>query len=188
MKAEKKAQVREAVGIFTDEEHLRAAIDELQQSHFPRHAISVVSNEAEMRWKQGKAVINPYQNQDNANVPRGVPIMPEERSLLRAVLIGGSALAGMALIGMPMMQAEGVTQENILPFAAIGGLIGLAVGFGLTVLQRKWEHAWMHRRMRKGGLLLWVNTSTPAQERTARRIFSKHGAQDVHVHDVVLSA
>lgn len=181
MEQEKQVNLRETVGIFPDEGHMYAAIDELQQRHFPRQDISVQSNKS-------NNMKDLYRMGVEVGDMRGVPIMPEERSLLYAALIGGGVFAGTLLLGIPLMQADGPTQANILPYFVIGGAAGLVLGFALVAVVQQIERAWRKQQLRNGGFLLWVNTDTRAKERLACRIFSRHGGRNVHVQDMTLTA
>jgi hypothetical protein len=61
-----------------------------------------------------------------------------------------------------------------------GGLIG-------TALAQFLEHrhaSQLQAQLDRGGLLLWVRTPAPEDERRAVDILRAHGADDVHVHDL----
>jgi len=40
----------------------------------------------------------------------------------------------------------------------------------------------VHEQIKEGGLVLWVKTFKPEQEKQAKEIMKDHGAQDVHFH------
>ena len=175
--------VREAVGVFPDDEHLRAAIDELEMAEFSRHDISVLGTKGEMERIYNKPYRNPVSLEDDARAPRGVYIMPEEQSLAEAALVGAGIIFTIVLIA-PFMGATGNLGGNML------GLIGLAaagglVGYGLALWLRRSRMRRYKEQVRRGGLLLWVNTPTSEMEQKAQEILARHGAHNVHVNEVM---
>ena len=175
--------MREAVGVFPDDEHLMAAIDDLEMAEFHREDISVLGSEQEMRNVYNRPDRNPYDMEDDPRAPRGIFVMPEEQSLAEASLVGGGVLLAVFLVG-PMMGANLALAANVFMLifiAAIGGLIG----YGAALMLR---HARLKRskgQQRRGGLLLWVSTPTHEREEKAQAILMRHGARDVHVNEVV---
>lgn len=174
--------VREAVGVFADDEHLQAAIDELEMEEFARQDISVLGSKMEMERTYDKANRNPYNLEDDPRAPRGVHVMPEEQSLAEASLVGAGIIFTVVFFG-PVMGANGALSAGmgvLLLLAAIGGV----VGYGLARALRSYRQRHYKKQLRKGGLLLWVNTPTRAMERKAQQILAKHGARDVHINEV----
>jgi len=174
--------VREAVGVFADDEHLQAAIDELEMEEFARQDISVLGSKMEMERTYDKANRNPYNLEDDPRAPRGVHVMPEEQSLAEASLVGAGIIFTVVFFG-PVMGANGALSAGmgvLLLLAAIGGV----VGYGLARALRSYRQRHYKKQLRKGGLLLWVNTPTRALERKAQQILAKHGARDVHINEV----
>lgn len=166
---EKQTVVREAMGVFPNDDALMAAIDELEQKHFARQDISVVTNEADMR------------------APRGsIHVMPEEQSLAQAAFVGIGALIGV-VIAMYISIEAGVRNENVAAMFMTGTIIGGLIGLGAAIVQTFIRRRNIQRQMRRGGLLLWVSTPTRERERVASNILSRNGARDVRIQQVVLS-
>lgn len=179
---ENQVNVREAVGVFDDDEHLLAAIDDLEVAQFQRKDFSVLGNEMDMRRTYGVPHRNPYNIEDDAEAPRGVYVMPEERSLAEASLVGGGIIFSVVLFG-PFLGADMAmpgTALVLLTLAIMGGVVGWMAVLGLRHLRQRRTKG----QLRKGGMLLWVNTPTPEHERTARDILERNGAHDVHINVV----
>lgn len=175
--------VREAVGVFPDDEHLQAAIDELEMAQFPRHDISVLGSKGEMEDTYNKPYRDPHNIKDDARAPRGVHVMPEERSLAEAALVGGGIIVTVVVLTPVLGAAGGPMLSNILLLLALAAVGGL-VGFGLAMLLRRTRANRHKKQIRKGGLLLWVGAPTREMEIKAQSILAKHGARDVHVHEI----
>ena len=47
---------------------------------------------------------------------------------------------------------------------------------------------WLQEQLDRGGILLWVRTDTPEDERKALRILTQHSAHDIHIHEVPVAA
>lgn len=182
---EKQSVVRETVGIFPDDSTLMAAIDELEQQHFARQDISVVTNAAEVQKAYQSAFKRPSNLVGDARAPRSFLVMPEEQSLAQAVFVGAGALFGV-VCAMSIVISAGIHYENVTALfmvgTILGGLVGLAAAIAQTTIRRK--H--LQRQMNNGGLLLWVNTPTRERERVASGILSRNGARDVRIQQVVL--
>lgn len=174
--------VREAVGVFADDEHLQAAIDELELEEFARQDISVLGSKMEMERTYDKANRNPYNLEDDPRAPRGVHVMPEEQSLAEASLIGAGIIFTVMFLG-PVMGASGSLSTGLVVMVLLAGVGGI-VGYGLARALRSYRQRHYKQQLRKGGLLLWVNTPTRALERKAQQILAKHGARDVHINEI----
>lgn len=174
--------VREAVGIFPDDTHLRAAIDELELEEFARQDISVLGAQ-DVLSRESATLRNPQQMESDPHTPRGVFVMPEEQSLAEACLVGAGVILTVFFVG-PAMGRDLAMAGNVallLVLALIGAAVGYAAARGLRYLrQRRTEE-----QQRRGGLLLWVNTPTRQLERKACAILARHGAHDVHINEVV---
>jgi positive regulator of sigma E activity len=167
--------LREAVGVFPDDEHLLAAIDDLEMAEFSREDISVLGNKTDAP--------SAYHMEDDPNVPRGVYVTPEEHSLAEASMVGGGILLAVFLVG-PMMGPDLMVATNVfmlMVIAAIGGILGYVA----ARIYRNYRQNHSRSQRRQGGLLLWVNTPTHEREEKAQHILSRHGARDVHVNEVV---
>ncbi|MCH2546484.1 MAG: hypothetical protein MK052_02585 [Alphaproteobacteria bacterium] len=174
--------MREAVGVFPDDKHLLAAIDELELAEFGRHDISVLGNENEMQDVYNRPSRNPYAMENDPSAPRGVFVTPEEKSLADASLVGGGIILAVFLAA-PIIGSElpmGMNIAIMLGMALVGGVIG----YGVSRILHNHRNSHDRDQERKGGVLLWVSTPTQERETKARDILKRHGARDVHVNQV----
>lgn len=174
------ALIREGVGIFDNLEQLDAAIFELEKASFDRNEISVLGTKDEVEQTFGR-LATPYELADHPDAPRRVFIMPEEKGLGVAVLIGGGAYAG-AASGLLL---SALTHDFPYTLTAIvGAVAGAALG-GLVanMIHRKFK-ADMDQQLRQGGVVLWVRIFDPSRWERARSIMRRHGGQFVHLHHI----
>lgn len=175
-------KMREAVGVFDDDEHLLAAIDDLEMAQFERRDFSVLGTEGDMQRAYGVPHRNPYNIGDDPEAPRGVMVTPEERSLAEASLVGGGIILAVFLFG-PLMGPDLDMPGTVFMLVLLAVLGGVA-GWGGVLLLRRLRQRRTDGQMRKGGLLLWVNTPTAEHEDAARNILLRNGAHDVHINVV----
>lgn len=174
--------VREAVGVFPDDAHLQAAIDELEMAEFARQDISVLGSKEEMQRIYHKPYRNATDLEDDPRAPRGVHVMPEEQSLAEAALVGAGIIFTVVFLG-PVFGAAGALGGGLIVLVLLAALGG-GIGYGLARALRSYRARRYKEQIRKGGLLLWVSTPSRALERKAQAILAKHGAKDVHINEV----
>jgi len=172
--------IREAVGLFADQDALQGAIDELLSSGFDRAELSLLASEHVVEDKLGYA-IGRSELEDDPEAPRSVYVSPDaigtaEGSLIGLLFyIGGVAAAGaIALAGGPL--------TLIVLGAGSAGLAGGLIGAELGKVLGERQAAAIHEHLQRGGLLLWVRTWDAADEQRAAAILRKHSGRDVHVH------
>ncbi|MCK6418294.1 MAG: hypothetical protein L6Q57_05065 [Alphaproteobacteria bacterium] len=170
---------REAVGIFDSQSHRDAAIAELEITAFPRHDISVLGSESELRRRYGTGGVPLHRLEDNAQAPRAVSIRPEEKIIARGFVIGICAYVGGCIVAIA---AQTLNPLSLLAAIAAGSLAGAALGGLIAYLFGHYLQKQISRQIQKGGLLLWVRTGDAEKEKIAMKILRKHGARDVHVH------
>lgn len=176
--------VREGVGIFDDQAQLDAAVSELEMAAFTRHEISVLDTPHAIEEKIGVTLSDPYKLAENPNVPRSVYVLPEERALGVAVLIGGGAYAGAATA----LLFSGLTGMTTALSLFLFALAGLVLGAGLGAFIAKLMHDKFRKnaeyQVKRGGLVLWVRIFDASRWETARRILKKNGGHYVHLHEI----
>jgi hypothetical protein len=174
-------RIREAVGVFENEESLDAAVSELEKTAFPRQDISVLGNSDSVRRTFGSAEIETARVEDDPESPRGVPVHPEEKAIGAGVVISGLAYVGGCIAAI---SANSMPDIALLYAIAAGSLMGGIIGAVIVLIMRSRYRYNVDRRIRKGGLVVWVRTPEPTLEKAACAILEKHGAHDVHIHDI----
>lgn len=173
--------IREAVGLFATSAELQDAIRHLEGTSFPRHDISVMGNEVELRKVFGTSSPSSDMAADSALTPRTAPSRPEEQTIGTAAAIGGGTYIGAMALALT---AGAVTFPAILGAAILGGAGGAAIGAILSKLMGDRYTHHIEEQIRSGGILLWVQTPDKDREDLACSIMQAHGGTHIHVHDI----
>lgn len=179
--------IREAVGVFHEWSSLQATVDELQASGFDRSEFSLLAGERAVEEKLGHVYQKVNDLEDDQKVPRTAYVGRDSMVEARVGVIGGLAYVG-ALAAVGVIVASGGTLA-----AAIIGAVAAGGGGGLIgSLASRWlgrdRAKELQAQLDKGGLLLWVRIRDGDHEQRAMDILGKHSADDVHVHDIPVSA
>lgn len=174
------ATIREAVGVFKDQKDLDSAVAELE-TRFSRQDISVLAGERAVERAFGRKTVKPSAVEDNPDAPRTVPILPEERTIGKAVLVGGPAYVGGCLAAIV---ANSASNAALLASIAAGSLAGAAFGAAAVVLISSRLRKTVREQIRKGGLVVWVRTPNKMSEKQACGILEKYGGRHIHIHDI----
>jgi len=175
--------IREAVGVFRDAETLEAAVAELESSGFDRADISLLAGEDTVREKLGHRYKAVSELENDGKVPRAAfvetySVMGAEGSVIGALTFIGAVAAVGAVV------ASGGTLAAAITAAALSGGTGGLIGSSLAKFIGDHHAEHLQKQINHGGLLLWVRTWTPEQEKRATEILSRHSAFDVHLHDL----
>ena len=173
--------IREAVGVFTERDAFQAAVDDLLMAGFDRADISLLAAEAAVfeTPRTGRRDIAGLE--DDPQTPRGNYVSPESVGDAEGALIGGLLYVGAVVAAVPIVAAGGELAAAVIA-SAIGGGTGGLIGGVLAKFVGDSRARRLQDQLEQGGLLLWVRTWTPEQERRALDILTRHGARDAHVH------
>ena len=152
--------------MFDSAEAFQTAADELLSSGFDRADLSLLASEHAVEEKLGHIYKRVEELEDDPKVPRTAYVSDDAIGDARGALI--SSLTFVGAIGAAGAMA-----------AAGGALAGM-------VEQHHADH--LNAQLEKGGLLLWVRTRDPEHEERAQGILRKHGALDVHIHEIASHA
>lgn len=181
--AEKIETTREAVGIFHDVIQLEEAVGELQSSGFDRAQISLLAGEEAVIEKLGAVYEKTQDAEDDPAAPRTAFVskgsIAETKTLATGLLVYVGAIAATGAV-----VASGGTLGPIIAAAAAGGGASGAIGFALTRLLGDKKAKDMQEQLDHGGVVVWVQAPSPTEESKACEILRKHGAADVHVHEL----
>lgn len=178
-------EVREAVGVFDDYDALYDTIKELGTSGFGRHQISVLGSDAAVRERLGDPVVTPEWVEDNPIAPRSPIIGVEELGVAQGVLVGAFIYLSASLA---MYLSGGLMSPNAMGVLTIACITGMILGVVAAIALGRSYERFFKKRLASGGLVLWVETPNPVTERVAQTILYKHGAHDVHIHDMPVAA
>jgi hypothetical protein len=179
--------LREAVGIFSNESDLQAAIDELLSSGFHRAELSLLAGEDAVNEKLGGIYASPRAIADDTTVPRAAYVSPEAIGDAQGGIVAALVYAGATVAAGAVVFSGGTILASAVAATLVGGVGGL-----VGAILAKWlgdNHAdYLQRQIDHGGLLLWVRTRDSKAEERALGILKRHSSRDVHVHTVSLKA
>lgn len=174
--------VRESVGVFDNIEELHETVEELGLAGFHRQYISVVGSEPAREERYRNAQLPPQAIEDDPGAPHAIAIMPEEVGVGLGVMIGLGAFLGFLITALGVGSLELMRPIDIV----VGSTLGAIAGFLLARILRTEYWEFFDRQAKHGGLVLWVRSPNGEMEEKAHMILRKHGAKDVHVHEVPL--
>lgn len=175
--------VREAVGVFSSEAALQAAIDELLVTGFDRAELSLLASEATVNEKLGHRYQKVAELEDDPRVPSSAYVSPETVGDAEGAVIGGLMYVGAGLLMGPVA-ASGGGIAAIAAAALTGGTVGGGIGALLAGLIGKSHADYIQEQLDHGGLILWVRVWDGAREAKALEILKRHSGRDVHAHEV----
>jgi hypothetical protein len=177
--------LREAVGVFANNEDLQAAIDELLSSGFHRAELSLLAGEDAVKEKLGSSYSNMNIIADNPSVPRTSYVSPEAIGDAQGGIIGVLAYAGATIAAGAIVVSGGPIFAAIIAATLAGGAGGV-IGSLLAKSLGDNHAQYLQTQIAHGGLLLWVRTRTARAEERAVNILRRHSSRDVHVHALPL--
>jgi len=173
--------VEEVAIIFHDAESLENAIEELESSGFDRAEISLLASEEAVTEKLGHVYTRVEELEDDPDVPRTAFVSSASIGGAEGALIGGLAyVAAGAALG-PIV-ASGGTLAIAIAGAALAGGGGAAIGAALARWVDDHHAKYIQEQIDKGGLLLWVHTSSVDDVRRAVDILKRHSPRERHIH------
>jgi len=176
-------QVREAVGLFHDEKHLQLAADELLLNGFDHSDLSLLAAHRAVENRLGHMYERVAELEDEPAVAFQAYTDTDSRVEAKGALLGGLIYVG-AVAAAGLVVASGGTMAALLVGAAAGGGAGgLVGGFLARFIERHHAH-YLQEHLDRGGLLLWVHIPNEEKEALAGEILRRHGAEDVHMHNL----
>jgi hypothetical protein len=175
--------VREAVGIFFETAHLKAAIDDLLQSGFERPELGLLAGEEAVQRALGDIYKRTGESADSKDAPCTAFVAEESiddtshAGLGSLVLLGATTAAGAAVA------TAGVLGGALLIAATTTAAI-TAIGGVLAAIIHESDADYLEEQVDEGHLLLFVRTKDAEHEAKAVEILSKHCGFDAKVYSV----
>jgi hypothetical protein len=172
---------REVVGVFGDAEALEAAAHELLEGGFEPTRISMLAGEKTIVEKLGHKYRKVEELEDDPAAPRIAYRSTQSFDAERNLVFGGLALIGAVATAGAIFASGGglvVTLGTGLIGAEAGGFIGGVLNDFIDDRHVKP----LREQLAHGGLLLWVQTASPVEEKAAMDILARHSGRDVHAH------
>ena len=177
--------VRESVAVFSSEDALQAAIDDLQMSGFDRAELSLLASEATVTDKLGHRYRKVAELEDNREVPTAAYVSTEARGGAEGAVIGALIYVGAGVLLGPVALAGG-SVAAITAAALAGGTVGGGLGAYLASLIGERHADYIAEQLAHGGLVLWVRVWDADREAKALEILKRQSGQDVHVHEITI--
>jgi hypothetical protein len=176
-------KVRKVVGLFTNQDELEDAIEDLYLAGFDRDQIHLLASCRAAEAKLGHMIGSVRELEDEPNLPAGNYADRHERAEGAAGLTSGLALvASFAAIGVAV--AAGGTLAVTIAAAVAAGSVSGGIGVLLVRALGKYLAQRVGEQLRRGGLLIWVELRSSAQEQKAVEILQRHSGEDVHTHEL----
>lgn len=177
------SKLREAVGVFHEEETLQNAVDELLINGFDRADLNLVAGHKTVEEKLGHDYRLVREIEDDPDVPYRAYAGRDSRTEAKSAVLGGLAYVGAVAAAGMVLASGGTVAAALVSAAAAGGAGGLVGGLFARFMDR--GHArYLEEQIDRGGLLLWVRADGKERERKATEILKRYSAEDVHVHDL----
>ena len=175
--------IREAVAVFHDEESLQSAVDSLLIAGFDRSHLSLLAGEASIEAKLGHRFEKVAELEDDPEVPTQAYIGTDSKTEGKGVLVGVLFYVGACAAAGAVVASGGTAAAALIAGAVAGGGGGLIGAAFARFLEQRHAHR-LQEQLDRGGLVLWVRTLNPEDERRAIEALRANGGDDVHVHDL----
>jgi hypothetical protein len=174
--------VREAVGAFETIEALEGAISELASSGWDRSEMSLLAQDG-VFTHDSPAPADVRQVADDPSIHRDAVVSDTDVRQGRTLATSlGAVVAAFVATGATIMSG-GAALAAVIGAAAAGG--GAAAAINLLGRQvGKSREEFLREQVQNGGILLWVATRQADDEGRACAILRRHGASNVHVHEM----
>jgi hypothetical protein len=183
----KVAQVREAVGVFSEAHQLTSAIDELERTGFERSQLGILATEKTVEEELGEL----YHRTNDVHDPESEPAIAfVGRDSIGE--IGESMRGGLYFVGISGVAGMIVASSAVLGgalVAAVGGIVGVGlVGLAVGTIIHQSDANELQQRVDEGHILLFVRLPRGEREQQAKTILSRYSTTDVKVYQVPIAA
>lgn len=175
--------IREAIGIFFDPGHVKAALKELQEAGFKHDEIGLLAGEYTVEKSLGELYTRTNSYSDTSDIPETAFVKKEALGDTFRSLAGGLVFTGATTaMGVAVISA-GVFGGAVL--AAVTGAVAVAgVGVLIGSLIHQSDAEYLEEQVDEGHLLLFVRVHGEAEEKKAVAILARHSGFDARVHEV----
>lgn len=174
-------EVREVVARFEDAIKFEDVVEVLEENGIDRAKISMIASHDTVKKKLGHLYLDIKELEENGSVPQAIYSDRHDIAEGKAAIIGlpvyiGGAGAGLAVV------ASGGTLAFAALIAAAGATAGAGIGALFAKALDKHHASFLEEQLFAGGLLLWVQVSSDAEEKKVLELFKQGGGLDVHAH------
>lgn len=176
-----RGNLREAVALFSTEDELQAAVDDLECHGFSNAAVSRPKPIPDIESELHHPVKSVQALEDDASVPREAYVDKDSRSSGMMVMVVVPVYI-LLLAGAGIAAGHGLQTWQAIVLTVGLGLIGMFGGGYYALRYAHYAKERVRQELSRGGLLLWVRTGSQEQERRALEILRRHSGRDVHLH------
>ena len=175
--------IREAVGVFHDERSLQSAVDALLIAGFDRSYLSLLAGRRQVETKLGHPVERVTDLEDDAEAPTQAYVGTDSRTEGKGILLSVPFYVGACAAAIIVLASGGSLLWAFVAGAVVGAVC-TAIGIVVARSFDRQHARKLQEQLERGGLLLWVRTPSPEDERRAIEALRLNGAEDVHIHDL----
>jgi hypothetical protein len=172
---------KEVVGVFADAATLEAATEELHARGFDAARLTMLASEAAVVKKLGHKYTKIEELEDDPAAPRArfrsTLRQASEKSMWTGALAALGAAAGAGVIFISGGPLGALFTTGVIG-AEVGGFLSGVLADFLDAHQARY----LEEQLAHGGLLLFVRTTSDAEEDSAKAALAKHSGRDVHAH------
>lgn len=173
-------KVREAVAVFEDVGDLETAVEELRAAGFAKQSISLLATQDAVERKLGHVYERVEELEDEPRAPRTAFVSKRNLGEREDRVLGSLTILPTVIAAGTVVASAGAVAAAIVGTAIAGALLGTVFAHWMD---RRYAD-WLQEQLDRGGILLWVRTPTPEEERKALAILTQHSAHDIHIHEI----
>lgn len=175
--------VQEAVGVFFDVDHLKAAIEELVESGFDRSEIGLLAGEHTVRRALGNFYTATNEFAANPKAPCTAFVADRADDDTFHALLGGLFFYGATAAAGAVVASAAILGGAVIAAASGVAAIGVA-GTVMGLIIHKSDSDFLDEQIDEGHLLLFVRTNDAGRGASAVKILAEHGAYEPKVYTV----
>lgn len=163
---------KSVIGIVPTTAQAELIVDDLQRGGIPTSDVSVLLPD--------KSGTKDFAHEHNTKAPEGAIAGVGAGGLLGGTLGLLAGIGALAIPGVGPLIAAGplmAAMSGAAAGAAVGGVAGALIGMGIPEFEAKTYEG----KVRGGNVLLAAHVESNEAEKTAKRIFEQHNAQDIVV-------
>lgn len=179
---EKKACIRQAVGVFYDEPPLKSTIDDLLAWGFDRSELALLASEQIVENSLGEMYSRTNAGSDAPKSP-GIAFVDKDALGETTKSLGG----GVFFVAAAFVMAGLVLAAALLGGAMIAAIVGIvavvAVGALVATISQQSDAEKLKEQVDKGHILLFVRITEPGKEKEVMAMLKKHNAADIQMYN-----
>lgn len=175
--------VQEAIGVFFDVDHLKAAIEDLVDSGFDRSEIGLLASEHAVRKDLGDFYTATNEFADSPKAPCTAFVADRADDDTLHALLGGLFFYGATAAAGAVVASAAILGGAVIAAGAGVAAVG-AAGSVMGLLIHQSDSDFLDEQVDQGHLLLFVRTTDAERGEAAVKILTEHGGFEPKVYTV----